>query len=288
MPTNDRYSREDVLRILNLSARQLDQWERLQLVASTREPNGTYDFRDLIGLRTVKQLIESGVPPARLSRAVAALREQLSHVEAPLTELRVLSDGRDVVVERGGSRLEPLSGQFILNFETRELEEKVRAISIAFSADDWFARALALEASRASRREAIDAYEQALRLQPAKIEALLNCGTLYYEQGNLEKAFELFSRAAEAAPENPLAHSNLGTVLDELGQREDARRHLRQAVRLDPTDTNARYNLAFVCEKLGALTEAREHWQHYVRLDPAGPWNAYARQRLAAAASAGK
>src|SRR5215472_478829 len=111
MGTTDRFSREEVQRILDLSPKQLDYWERLRLIPAKKEPGDCYDFRDLIGLRTVKQLIEKGVPANRLGRALSALREGLSHAEVPLTELRVLSDGREVVVERGRARLEPLSGQ---------------------------------------------------------------------------------------------------------------------------------------------------------------------------------
>jgi len=69
--------------------------------------------RDLISLRTIKQLIDQGVPANRLRRALAALREKLARVHMPLSELRILSDGKDVVVESEGARLEPLSGQFV-------------------------------------------------------------------------------------------------------------------------------------------------------------------------------
>jgi Flp pilus assembly protein TadD len=281
MGTTDLYSRDEVQRILELTPKQLDSWERLRLVPSKKDGD-FYDFRDLIGLRTVKQLIESGVPANRLGRALAALREGLSHADVPLTEVRVLSDGRDVVVERGGARLEPLSGQFVLNFETRELQEKIRVISRQEqTAEQWFTRALACEKDGKYSDEAVTSYEQALRLEPKMVEALLNCGTLYYEQGNFEQAAEYFRRAADSAPENSLAHSNLGSVLQELGHAEEARRHLRQAVQLDPANLDARYNLALVCDKLGAHAEAREHWQGYLQLDPSSPCAAYARQRLA-------
>jgi tetratricopeptide (TPR) repeat protein len=281
MGTTDRFSREEVQRILELTPKQLDYWERLRL-APVKEQGSSYDFRDLIGLRTVKQLIEKGVPAHRLGRALDALREGLSHAEVPLTELRVLSDGRDVIVERGGARLDPVSGQFVLNFETRELQEKIRIISRQEqTAEQWFARALQCEQDTKNSADAIDAYGQALRLQPQMVEALINCGTLFYEQGDFERAADCFQRAAEVAPENSLAHSNLGTVLQELGQTQEARQHLRQAVQLDPANRDAHYNLALVCDKLGAQTEAREHWQAYLKLDPAGPFGDYARQRLA-------
>lgn len=282
MGATDRYSPEDVQRIVGLTRKQLDQWDRLQLVSPhSHDGKVYYDFRDLIGLRTIKQLLESGVSANRLQRALGALNEKLSQVQIPLSQLRILSDGKDVIVEQGSARLEPLSGQFVLNFETRELDESVRFIARR-SAADWMAMGLSYEADKKTRAEAIDAYDRCAEVDPKSADALLNCGTLYYEDGNLETAEDYFRRAVTAQPDNPLAHFNLGSVLEELGQLEEARRHLRQAVRLNPDYCDAHYNLAFVCEKLKAVTEANEHWKEYVRLDPVGPWATYARQRLAA------
>lgn len=297
MGATDRFSAEDVQRILGLTAKQLDYWDRLRLVSPQNEQGSPfYDFRDLISLRTVKQLIEQGVPAHRLKRALTALREKLNKAHAPLAELRVLSDGKDIIVERHGARLEPVSGQFVLNFETREIDERVRVMghpseAVGRSADDWLAAALACESGRGTRADAISAYDRVLQTDPDRIDALLNCGTLYYEDGNLERASEYFQRAVVVDPDNVLAHFNLGSVLDELGDVESAREHLRLAVRLHPGYPDAHYNLAFVCEKLKAFSEAREHWQAYVLLDPEGPWSAYARQRLSSAnpaRSAGK
>src|SRR5438128_6496152 len=119
MGATERFNPDEVQRILGLTGKQLDYWDRLRLVSPRKEQgNRFYDFRDLIGLRTVKQLVEEGVPASRLRRALAALREKLSQVQAPLAELRVLSDGKDILVERGWARLQPRSGQFVLNFET--------------------------------------------------------------------------------------------------------------------------------------------------------------------------
>jgi tetratricopeptide (TPR) repeat protein len=286
MGATDRYSPDDVQRILGLTEKQLDYWDRLRLVSPQKEKGARfYDFRDLIGLRTIKQLVEKGVPPGRLKRALAALHEKLSQVQVPLAQLRVLSDGKDVIVEREGARLEPLSGQFVLNFETRELDERVRVIAER-SADDWLAMALAYESDGKTKAEAIEAYDRALQANPQKVDALLNCGTLHYEGGNLEKASEYFQRALALDGENALAHFNLGSVLDEVGELEASRQHLRQAVRLHPSYPDAHYNLAFVCEKLGAYAEAQQHWQAYIRLDPVGPWCTYARERLASSKTA--
>jgi tetratricopeptide (TPR) repeat protein len=283
MRAMDRFSPEDVQRIVGLTGKQLDYWDRLRLVSPQKESGKRYyDFRDLIGLRTVKQLVEEGVPAGRLRHALTALREKLSQVHVPLAELRILSDGKDVLVEHDGARLEPLSGQFALNFGTSELRERVSVMARPGpNADEWLATALEYEAEGQTRSEAIEAYDRALFIDPQKLDALLNCGTLCYEEGNLKKAAEYFGRALRVDPENALAHFNLGSVLEEVGRLEAARLHLRNAVRLDPRYPDAHYNLAFVCEKLASHNEARRHWEAYIKLDPASPWCGYARQRLA-------
>lgn len=288
MGTTERYSPADVQRILGLTSKQLDHWDRLRLVSPQQQDGDaakSYDFRDLIGLRTVKQLLEKGVPANRLQKAVCALKEKLEQVQTPLSQLRILWDGKEVLVEQGVARLEPVSGQFVLNFETRELDESVRVITRGRSADEWMSLALTYEADKGMRVQAIEAYDQCVGIDPRNVGALLNCGTLYYEDGNFEKAADYFRRAVESDAESALAHFNLGSVLEEMGEIEEARQHLRQAVRLEPGYCDAHYNLAFVCEKLRAFSEAREHWQMYVKLDPVGPWAAYARQRLAVGAA---
>ncbi len=283
MNTTERFTRREVQRLLDVTEKQLDYWERLRLVSPRKGPGEKgekfYDFRDLLSLRTAKQLIEQGVPANRLRRSLAALQQKLSEVQTPLTELRILSNGRDVVVETGGTRLEPLSGQFVLNFDARELGEKLRVMPER-SADDWFALALQYEADPETWAEAADAYEHVLATDPRRTDARINLGTLYYEQENLDKAAECFRRAVELEPGNALAHFNLGSLLDEAGQLGPARDHLQIALRLDPQHADAHYNLAIVFEKLGAFREAGRHWQRYIELDPASPWCNYARQRL--------
>jgi tetratricopeptide (TPR) repeat protein len=282
MAATDRFTRREFQRLLDVTDKQLNYWERLQLVAPRKGgAEKFYDFRDLISLRTAKQLIEKGVSANRLRRSLVALNQKLSEVQAPLTELRILANGRDVIVERDGARLEPISGQFVLNFDTRELRDKVRVMPER-KAENWFALALQYEADPNSRADAIDAYDRVLAGNPDHVDALINLGMLSYDGGDLEKAADCFRRAIAVEAENAVAQFNLGSVLEEVGQLEAARQHLRLAVRLDGNYADAHYNLAFVCDKLSARAEAREHWQRYVELDPGSPWCDYARQRLMA------
>ncbi|HXM34345.1 MAG TPA: tetratricopeptide repeat protein [Pyrinomonadaceae bacterium] len=281
MGATDRFTRTEFQRLLDVTDKQLTYWERLRLVSPRKGGSEKfYDFRDLISLRTAKQLIEKGVSANRLRRSLVALNQKLTEVQAPLTELRIISNGRDIIVERDGARLEPISGQFVLNFDTRELRDKVRYMPER-SAEDWYSLALQYEGDADSRAAAIDAYQHVLAANPQHVEALINLGMLCYDDGDLERANNCFHQAVALNQNSAIGQFNLGSVLEELGQLEDARQHLRVAVRIEPLYADAHYNLAFVCDKLGARAEAREHWKRYVELDPASPWCNYARERLA-------
>ncbi|GAC1662494.1 MAG: hypothetical protein NVS9B4_16260 [Candidatus Acidiferrum sp.] len=280
MAATDQFTRVEFRRILDVSDKQLNYWEKLHLIAPRKgRSKKLYDFRDLISLRTAKQLIEKGVSANRLRRSLSALNVQLTEVRSPLTELRIRSDGRDVIVERAGRRQEPISGQFLLNFDTRELKEKVRVMPRR-SAAEWFALALQHDSLSGSQLQAQEAYRRVLTLEAGHVDALTNLGMLHYEQGNLQEAVKLFTRAVRVQPHHAVVRFNLGSVLDEMGELEQAREHLRLASSLDSSYADAHYNLAFVCEKLGSYAEAHEHWRIYVALDPSSKWSNYARQRL--------
>ncbi|MGH7249288.1 MAG: tetratricopeptide repeat protein, partial [Pseudomonadota bacterium] len=281
MSTTQQFTRDDVLRIVGITPRQLGRWERLRLLeprdASARE---AYGFGDIITLRTVKQLTDERIPPQRLRRVLVALERQLGEVKTPLAELRVVSDGGRITVEYEGARLEPFSGQLLLNFDAASLSEKVRSISRpgparagrrqraapehAAEADEWFATALDCEENPDLRPRAIEAYRRVIERQPGWVEPRLNLGTLLYEQGDKAEAAEHFRRAVALDPANSLAHFDLGSALEDLGQFPAARQHLSEALRLEADYADAHYNLARVCDKLGAHLEARRHWRRYV------------------------
>jgi tetratricopeptide (TPR) repeat protein len=282
------YTRAEVARILGLSERRLRYWERLRLVAPRpRWGHRFYTFRDLVALKTVAQLTASKVPARRLRQALLALQKQLGGVHARLSELRVVSNGREVAVFAPRSRhaLEPLTGQFVMNFDTRELAGKVQVMA-SRTAEEWFELGLASDSSPDTWPQAAEAYAQALSLAPDWTEAQINLGATLYQLGHMEEAEKHFLGALTREPQNSTIHFNLGCVLDELGRYDQAILHLRRAVELSPRHADAHFNLALAYEKNGERRPARQHWAHYLRLEPRGAWADYARARLAEPPSA--
>ena len=277
----EQFSRSDVLRIVGITTAQLSYWERLRLVEPPETREHPYSFRDLVRLRTVKQLTGQRIPARRLRVALdAAQRQFAAEADAILTDVRFVPAGRRVAVEYRGTRMEPVSGQFLLDFERAARPAPVSSMPER-SLEDWLVTALDCEGDPALREKAITAYRSIVERAPQWLEPRLNLGTLYYEDGDWAAAADEFRQAVEIAPGNPLAHFNLGSVLDDLGQAESAAHYFDQALTLAPGFADAHYNLARVCEKLGAFTRARSHWRRYLELDPTSSWADYARQRLA-------
>src|SRR5260370_16621383 len=113
MNTTERFTRREVQRLLDVTEKQLDYWEHLRFVSPRRAPGEkaekSYDFRDLLSLRTAKQLIEQGVPANRLRRSLAALQQKLAEVQTPLTELPLLSNARAPLLQTHAPRSHPPS-----------------------------------------------------------------------------------------------------------------------------------------------------------------------------------
>jgi tetratricopeptide (TPR) repeat protein len=277
----EEYSRADVLRQFGLSERQLRSWERQELIP----PSDKYSFSDLIAIQTIVKLRENRIQPKQIGRALASLRRKLA-VEQPLSELRIVSDGRKIAVHIAGQRMEAISGQILLDFETSALGglapfpgRKPGATRMR-EAEGWFQAGLDLEETGAPVEEAIEAYQKALELNPEAAGALVNLGTIYYRQRKFADAETYYREALEADPSYPLAQFNIGNLYDELGRLDEAQQHYKLALELNPQYADAHFNLALLCERLGDNLKAVHHWRNYLKLDHGGQWADIARRQL--------
>lgn len=96
---NQGYRAPDVVRIVGVSYRQLDYWARTDLVTpSLRDASGSgtqrlYAFRDLVLLRSIKDLLDTGVSLQRIRKAMEFLREHLREAPEGMT---LVSDGNNI------------------------------------------------------------------------------------------------------------------------------------------------------------------------------------------------
>jgi tetratricopeptide (TPR) repeat protein len=270
--------------MMGVTRRELDYWTRLRLVLPrARWGERFFNFSDLVALETIKRLAARKVPARRIRRAVSILQTELGSTQTPLSKLRISTNGRQVVVYPPLTKarpFEPLTGQFVLNFETSELAQKIHAMA-SRSAEEWFEFGMLCDSNTESLDQAAQAYRKAVEAAPEWVEARINLGTAMYQLGRMEEAREHFSIAVELEPQNALAEFNLGCVLEQLGKTGEAILHLFRAVELAPSLADAHLNLALAYEKTGKLHDALRHLTLYVRYEPNGPWAEFARARIA-------
>lgn len=279
-----RYTRNEVERMMGVSRRELDYWTRLRLVLPrSRWGERFFNFSDLVALETIKRLAARKVSARRIRRAVTLLQSELGSSGTPLSSLRISTNGKQVVVHPpipAARPYEPLTGQFVLNFETSDLADKVHAMA-SRSAEEWFEYGMMCDSKTESLVQAADAYQKAVDAAPDWVEARINLGTSLYQVGRMEEAYDQFSRAVDLEPDNALAEFNLGCVLEQLGKTTEAIAHLLSSVELAPGLADAHLNLALAYEKNGQPQSALRHLSLYVRYEPNGPWADFARSRIA-------
>jgi len=281
-----RYSREDLIRILRVSARQLVAWEKAGLLASAE----TYTFFDLLQVKKVRDLCARRVRPVQLRESLVAMQKQAAGMENPLLEASAFTTSHHRVAFRHDGRLlEPIAGQFMFDFApdgkvvaSVPVTRSLAAPELPGDADiaELFARGVSLEEDPRNQMQAIAAYERVLELDPDHAAAHINLGTLHYNRQDYKAAEAHYRRALEIDPRYALAHFDLGNVLDETGRVADAIQSYMTALQLAPTYADAHYNLALAYEKLKEPRKALRHWQSYVRLDGTGPWSVHARAQI--------
>ncbi len=276
----NRYCRADVLRILHITAQQLVGWQRAGLAPISE----TFTFYDLLQLKKIRDLRAKRVRPAVIRESLAAMQKQVIGMENPLIEASAFSVGSRVAYRHEGHSVEPMSGQFVMDFGPAgalTMTGRIKPIADFDTAAEFFTRGVALEEHPSTHDEAIRSYLQVLEIDPDHAAAHINLGTIYYNRQDFASAEKHYRRAIEADARYALAYFDLGNVLDETGRIQDAVVAYSSAIQLAPTYADAHYNLALSYERLALPRRALRHWQIYLKLDSSGPWAVHARNQVA-------
>ncbi len=288
-PVSDVFSRREVGKLLGLTEARLRTLEKAEIVCpsgKTAKGKPGYTFQDLIALRATLMLGKD-VKLRDMAKAIGALRRALPQVTRPLQELRLVSDGRRVVVRAQDGAFEAVTGQMVLDFQVNTLREDVvrvlrpaSAQGRAATAYELYARASTLDEDPATFDEAEQLYRRALELDPHLAIAYTNLGNIRFRRGDERAAEELYLQAITVDERQPEAYYNLGYVMLERGQAKGAVRYFEAAIARDGRFSDAHFNLAMALEQVGEKTRARIHWKRYLELEPAGVWADIAREHL--------
>jgi tetratricopeptide (TPR) repeat protein len=278
------YSIAELAELLGTSRSRIEAWQRNGLIASTDTRDGVpyFSFAQVAGARSLRAVLEAGIPHRRLVRSVRQLQRWLSD-EMPIGDLLpgLLREGGRFLFRAEGGRLVETSGQLVFDFaEENPAPSATVSWSQAIGGDDLFEEAVRLE-QEGRLEEAATRYRQLLLAEGPDADVCFNLANILQALGETQAAIERLHEAVTLDPEHADAWNNLGNLLAEKRQPEEACYAYRQAVSVDPQYADAHYGLADVLEQLGRLDEARRHWRSYLEYEQVGPWADYARSRLA-------
>lgn len=104
------FSAEVTRKLVGISYRQLDYWDKTGLIRPTLQrargkgSRRVYSFDDLVELRVVARLLSVGVTLTAVRKAVAYLRAHFTKVARPLAGLMLVASGKSVLVREANSR----------------------------------------------------------------------------------------------------------------------------------------------------------------------------------------
>lgn len=125
-----------------------------------------------------------------------------------------------------------------------------------------------LDESSGHAEEAIQKFQEIIKLDPTLAAAYNNLGRLYYQNGHLQEAIKPLRQASQIDPKLEPPRALLGFVFFQLEDFEEARRELKEAARLNPADTTARLFLARSLVQLNDLDGALKLLTQLQREDP--------------------
>ncbi|WP_109486099.1 tetratricopeptide repeat protein [Occallatibacter savannae] len=276
------FSRQDVQRILQISSRQLQGWEKAGLIS----PRETYTFQDLGQLRTLRSLREEDVSAASIRHSITAM-QAVAGLSNPLQQASLVRSGSRLAFRVDGAMMDPIRRQLMFDFERIENDATVRTSVRPLRRVDQASRGIqelfvtAVQAEESGdKHRAISIYEEMLRLDPDYAPGYINLGTIHFHLKQYTRAEELYRTATRKDPGYVLAFFDLGNVLDELDRPDESIAAYQRAVELAPRYADAHYNLALAFERKGEKRAALRHWQAYARLDKRGPWAEHARGQI--------
>lgn len=122
---------------------------------------------------------------------------------------------------------------------------------------------------RGNPREALKAFDAALKIAPQMPEAHCNRAAALHELGRLEDALAAADKAIRFRPQYPTALFNRGNALKDLGRTEAAHEAFSRAVSLRPAFPEALLNRGHMRLALGKWLEALGDFNKVIAADPA-------------------
>ncbi|MCM3869826.1 MAG: VWA domain-containing protein [Pyrinomonadaceae bacterium] len=135
------------------------------------------------------------------------------------------------------------------------------------NADTYNEQGLALMASE-KFKEAIVAFQQAIKIKPDYPDPHYHLGNAYVELGETKKAVEAYKRAIRYKADFALAYDKLGTAYHQQQDYKKATEAYNESIRLDPKVPLTHYNLGVVYAERDKVQAAVAEYKILQTLDP--------------------
>ena len=254
-----------------------------------------FDFQELTVARQLAELQRGGATPRWLAKNLALIERKFPDVTRPLAVLRLMIEGRTLLVRRGDDLVEP-GGQLRIDFDAASRDAEIEPPPTLPSPAIFLARQPLLAPAEAAPaqllawaaeldeagdlKQAAEMYRAALVAGGPQPELCFHLAEVLYRAGDLAGARERYFAALELDEDYVEARANLGCLLLELGETELAISAFTGALRSHEGYADVHYHLARTLDELGRRTEAATHWRRFIELAPDSPWADEARERL--------
>ena len=122
-------------------------------------------------------------------------------------------------------------------------------------------------AEKGNTKEAIDQYDEAIKLKPKNANAYQARGNAYEKLGQYQQAFAEYNKAVRLEP-NDKTYNSRGLAYYKLGQYREALADHNEAIRLNPDVADAYQARGNAYEKLGQYQQALADYNEAIRLNP--------------------
>jgi len=116
--------------------------------------------------------------------------------------------------------------------------------------------------------EAVNQYQEAIRLNPNYAGAYYNRGIAYTKLGQYQLAIESYNEAIRRTPDNAFYYNNRGSAYYKLGQYQHAFDDFSQAIRFKPDYADAYYNRGVAYSRSDQYPLAIEDFNKAIQLTP--------------------
>jgi len=116
--------------------------------------------------------------------------------------------------------------------------------------------------------KAIAEYKKAIEINPDSMLAHSNLAFIYEGQAKFAEAINELKEVARIRPELPQVHVGIGLLYDKQGMSDDAIASLKKAIQLEPKSPLAMINLGLIYRKKGNIDEAIEQFKNVIKIQP--------------------